>query len=82
MSDVLDTNESVMKKAETKTKSATKMAVQIEKITEKMAEAVTEEKPVKVSTPNIAALIMKVPKFILEQKNETDSTDPDTGTGN
>ena len=84
MSDVLDTDETIIKEAEMRTKAATKMAQKIEKFTEMMAEVVTEEKPVVVSTSNIAALIMKVPKFILAGKNETNTTspgDPDSQSG-
>ena len=80
MSDVLNTNDTIMERAENDGNSATKMANQITKLSEKMAETVTEEKRVEVSTQNIAALIMKVPKFILnpdEKKNDT----TDTGTG-
>ena len=83
MSDVLNTDEAVMERAEEKANSASKIVDQIERITEKMSEVVTDKKPVSVSTPNIAALIMKVPLFILEDKmveKKTNSTDPDSKT--
>ena len=64
MSDVLDTDDTIMKKAQKEKNSASKMADQISKISEKMAETVTKDKSISVSTPNIAALIMKVSNFL------------------
>ena len=71
MSDVMNTNDSIMARAEEKGGIVTKLANQVNLLVEKMAETVTVNNSVSVSTQNIAILIMKIPHSIRYPDNDT-----------
>ena len=74
MSNVLETADNVMKEAEIKTTAASMLVRQIEDLKLKLSETVAENKSIIATTPNIAALITKVPESILnENETKTDS---------
>ena len=63
VSGVLDTNEETMKKAESMNNAASNIRTKLDQFTESLSKALTETiSEIKVSTPNIAAIVLKVNK--------------------
>ena len=61
LSNVLDTDVSIMEEAERKTHAPTKIVAQIEKLTNKLSTVVNANFSINITTPNVAVFISKIP---------------------
>ena len=61
LSNVLDTEVSIMEEAERKTHAPTKIVAQIEKLTSKLSTVVNANFSINITTPNVAVFISKIP---------------------